>query len=220
MVNKVNGQKYYEYAKVNRQKRETTSSSEFHMNFDKQGVVYEHDQEKKEVSETKKEDTFHAGGKEDQNGVKLQISRKGQEQAVKERQKDAIASQLQKFAEMAVSFFKSLWDKIWNDHPKEPEFPEVLAEHVEETMEQQPKVHPLQERDSLAWSIYTQEEIREMFRRGDPREIEDFLSQHGERRLAKNSDLLTQYDKRGSLVGIDSSDKEKILHGTKNEIGL
>ena len=41
MVNKVNGQKYYEYAKVNRQKRETTSSSEFHMNFDKQGVVYE-----------------------------------------------------------------------------------------------------------------------------------------------------------------------------------
>ena len=87
-------------------------------------------------------------------------------------------------------------------------------------MEQQPKVHPLQERDSLAWSIYTQEEIREMFRRGDPREIEDFLSQHGERRLAKNSDLLTQYDKRGSLVGIDSSDKEKILHGTKNEIGL
>ncbi len=220
MVNKVNGQKYYEYAKINRQKREMTSSSEFHMNLDKQGVIYEHDQEKKGVSEAKKEETLDAGGKREQIGGKLQISRQGQEQAVKERQKDAIASQLQKFAETAVAFFKSLWDKIWNDHPKEPEFPQVLADRMEETMEQEPKDHPLKERDSLAWSIYTQEEIREIFRRGDPREIEDFLSEHGERHLAKNSDLLTQYDKRGSIVGIDSSDKEKILHGTRNEIGL
>ena len=35
---------------------------------------------------------------------------------------------MRKFAETAVSFLKALWDRIWNDKPKETEFPEVLAE--------------------------------------------------------------------------------------------
>ena len=52
------------------------------------------------------------------------------------------------------------------------------------------------------------------------KEIEDFLSNHGEKQLARNTDLLTQYDKRGSLVGLNSSDKDLILHGNKNQIKL
>ena len=41
MVNKVNGQKYYEYTNVSSQKRKSAESSEFHMDLDKEGVIYE-----------------------------------------------------------------------------------------------------------------------------------------------------------------------------------
>lgn len=93
---------------------------------------------------------------------------------------------------------------------------------MEEAEEQGKEIelYDLEGKDMLAQSIYSQEEIRAIFRRGDQREIQDFLSNHGERHLAKNSDLLTQYDKRGFIVGINRSDKELILHGGKNEIKL
>lgn len=226
MVNKVDGQKYYEYTKVNRQKRETTDSPEFHLNPEKQGVIYEKSPEKKKASQAAaKEETDRSSQGREQGGVKLEISRQGQEQAKKEGQGTAaLTGQLRELAQKAVTFLKGLWDKIWNDPPKEKEveFPVVLAERMEEAQEasKEPKPHPLEQKDSLAWSIYTQEEIRAIFRRGDQKEIQDFLSQHGERHLAKNSDLLTQYDRRGSIVGIDRSDKELILHGNKNQIGL
>lgn len=67
---------------------------------------------------------------------------------------------------------------------------------------------------------YTQEEIRRIFRRGNRQEIEDFLSNHGERHLARNTELLTQYDKRGAIIGLDHAEKERILFGNKNEIRL
>ena len=226
MVNKVDGQKYYEYAKVNRQKRESTDSPEFHLNQEKQGVIYEKSPEKKKTSETgTKEETVSSAQSQQQGGVKLEISREGQEQAKQVGSSSAVlAGQIRELAQKAVTFLKGLWDKIWNEpsKEKEAEFPEVLAEHMEEAEKSspEPEPHPLEKKDSLAWSIYTQEEIRAIFRRGDQKEIEDFLSQHGERHLAKNSDLLTQYDRRCSIVGIDRSDKELILHGNKNQIGL
>lgn len=223
MVNKIDGQKYYEYAKVNRQKRQSTESSEFHLNQEQQGVVYEKSQEKKKASETAgKEEREDSAKTSRKSGVKLEISQQGQQRFAGVQQRTAFVEQVRELAKKAVTFLKALWDKIWNEAPKEKEieFPIVLAEHIEEAQEKQPEIHPLEARDSLAWSIYSQEEIRAIFRRGDPKEIQDFLSEHGERRLAKNSDLLTQYDKRGTIVGIDRSDKELILHGNKNEIGL
>lgn len=74
--------------------------------------------------------------------------------------------------------------------------------------------------DAAEEPVYTQEEIRRIFRRGNRQEIEDFLSNHGKRRLAKNTELLTQYDKKGTIVGIDHAEKELILFGNKNEIRL
>ena len=203
MVNKVNGQKYYEYTKVSSQKRKSAESSEFHMNLDKQAV--------------------NASGQRQHGGVRVEISRQGQERAVMEKQRAAFVEQIRRFTENTISFIKALWNRIWNDTPKEAEFPEILAEHIEEAEGEKQELevrHPLEERDSLAWSLYTQEEVRAIFRRGDAKEIQDFLSEHGERHLAKNSDLLTQYDRSGSIVGLDRSDKERILHGDRNEIEL
>lgn len=225
MVNRVNGQKYYEYAKVNRQKRDTTESSEFHLDSQNPGVIYEKSEEKKETSKTTaKEEPSAQTTEKIQTGVKIELSNQGQQRTERGRQREVLMEQVRKFAQTAITFLKALWDRVWNDAPqqKETEFPEVLAERMEEAEEQgrESELHDLEGKDMLTQSIYSQEEIRAIFRRGNQREIQDFLSHHGERHLAKNSDLLTQYDKRGFIVGINRSDKELILHGGKNEIKL
>ena len=50
MVDKVNGQKYYEYAKINQTKRKSVDSPEFHLDAEKQGVIYEKSEEKKKAA--------------------------------------------------------------------------------------------------------------------------------------------------------------------------
>lgn len=235
MIDKINGQKYYEYAKVNQQKRETTDSLEFHMDLEKQGVIYEKGEQKKAAKEKEIPKETDSQGTEVKagRGVMLEISHQGYERSEKERQRISLTENVRKFAERAVVFLKALWDKIWNDSPssKEAEFPEVLEEQLAgqsgETAgtEIVPGNEKMDEpdwktEDAIAESIYTQEEIRQLFRRGNQKEIEDFLSDHGEKHLARNTDLLTQYDRKGAIVGINNSDKELILHGNKNEIKL
>lgn len=44
-------------------------------------------------------------------------------------------------------------------------------------------------------------------------EVAAFLADYGGRHLAKNSDLLTQYDRSGKIVGPSPSDRRRILQG-------
>ncbi len=46
-----------------------------------------------------------------------------------------------------------------------------------------------------------------------PEDIAAFLADYGGRHLAKNSDLLTQYDRSGHIVSMDASDRRRILQG-------
>lgn len=52
----------------------------------------------------------------------------------------------------------------------------------------------------------------------DAESIQRFMSGYDGRKLAKNSDLLTYYDRRGQHVELDASDKRKILQGTSGEM--
>ena len=42
------------------------------------------------------------------------------------------------------------------------------------------------------------------------------LTDDGRRSVAKNSTLLTYYDKNGKLTQINASDRERILHGDRH----
>ncbi len=55
---------------------------------------------------------------------------------------------------------------------------------------------------------------------GDLRQIEQFLTQNGVKRLAHNSDLLTYYDRRGKFVELDETEKHRVLFGDKNVLKL
>lgn len=255
MVDKVSNQKYYEYSKINQQKRGNTESSEFNLDLGKQGVIYE------KSSQKKAEKTKGAAAQKDAQksasqagtGVKVEISRQGYRKTAAKRQEASLAEGVRKYVAAAVDFLKSLWNKIWNDNTasSKEQFPEILEEKLAgqdgaegrlpgmdglegnqgiknasaffggiDAQEESRSPAPAAKPGAAEPVSYTQEEIRRIFRRGNRQEIEDFLSNHGERRLAKNTELLTQYDRRGSIVGIDHAQKELILFGSKNEIRL
>ena len=286
MVDKVSNQKYYEYSKINQQKRSNTESSEFNLDLGKQGVVYEKGGQKKaeKTKGTPSQNDTQKSASQAASGVKLEISRQGYQKTAAKKQESSIMEGVRKYVTAAVDFLKSLWNKIWNDNPASPKehFPEILEEKLsgqEGAGEAQGAkdataffggVDTQGENDSAAFfggvdaqswgaaernaqagqpifgqpaaqgiadrfwnrisptakpgvpepASYTQEEIRRIFRRGNRQEIEDFLSNHGERHLARNTELLTQYDKRGAIIGIDHAEKERILFGNKNEIRL
>lgn len=232
MVDKINGQKYYEYAKINQTKRKSIDSPEFHLDPEKQGVIYEKNEEKQKSPKVEAgQDAAKTPQENASQGVRVELSRQGKERAEQSEQRADFSGRIRKFAETAVAFLKSLWDKIWNEPDKEAaaDFPEVLEERMEKAegamgyagrAEEMPVEYLLPGPSGMAQPAYTQEEIRAIFRRGDRKEIEDFLSENGRRHLVKNSDLLTQYDRKGMIIGVDRTDKELILHGNKNEIKL
>ena len=139
----------------------------------------------------------------------MEISGRGYQKSVREKQRSSLAEEVKKYARIAVDFLKAVWDRVWNDKPEVLEPEEVKQEEFPEILE-----------DKIADSIYSQAEIRRIFQRGNQQEIADFISNHGEKQLAKNTELLTQYDRKGSIVGISNSDKDLILHGDRNQIKL
>lgn len=301
MVDKVSNQKYYEYSKINQQKRSNTESSEFNLDLGKQGVIYEKGSQKKaeKTKGTPSQKDTQKSASQAASGVKLEISRQGYQKTAAEKQESSIIEGVRKYVTVAVDFLKSLWNKIWNDNPASPKehFPEILEEKLSgqegagevqgaknataffggadaqeengstaffggiDTQKENGSAAFFGGMDAQSWGAaernaqtnhpvfgqsaeqgiadrfwnrisptakpgvpepasYTQEEIRRIFRRGNRQEIEDFLSNHGERHLARNTELLTQYDKRGAIIGIDHAEKERILFGNKNEIRL
>lgn len=58
--------------------------------------------------------------------------------------------------------------------------------------------------------------IRKHLRSGNLEQVLSLLTDDGKRSVAKNSTLLTYYDKSGKLTQISASDRERILHGDRH----
>lgn len=59
-------------------------------------------------------------------------------------------------------------------------------------------------------------EIQQSLRDGDMDQVIRLLTENGKRTVAKNSTLLTSYDRNGRVVEPNASDRERALHGDKN----
>lgn len=55
---------------------------------------------------------------------------------------------------------------------------------------------------------------------GSIEKIEQFVTHNGTKHLARNSDLLTYYDRRGKIVELDETEKHRVLFGDKNVLKL
>ncbi|MDE7187124.1 MAG: hypothetical protein K2O13_06410, partial [Lachnospiraceae bacterium] len=59
-------------------------------------------------------------------------------------------------------------------------------------------------------------EIQKYLRTGNLEQVISLLTEDGHRTIAKNSTLLTYYDRTGRLTSLSASDQERILHGDRN----
>lgn len=142
-----------------------------------------------------------------------------------------------------IAAVKDFFYRVWNDVPPEPLSEEVTPEEAERYTEEyyamkgiSPKRTEMENIDTDSESEVSQigkpaaetkqsyaadqavrdEKIRGHLRSGDLDRVISLLTDDGKKAVAKNSTLLTYYDKSGKLTQINASDRERILHGDRN----
>lgn len=140
-----------------------------------------------------------------------------------------------------LSIFKSLFEavgdffyKVWNDPPQEvvseDVTPEEAQRYTEEyyamkgipvpeaaAAEEDAVTEAAEDRETFAAeSAERDKKIRKHLRSGNLEQVMSLLTDDGRRSVAKNSTLLTYYDKSGKLTQLSASDRERILHGDRH----
>lgn len=159
---------------------------------------------------------------------------------------DAVSAFLKSFFQTVGEFFY----KVWNDPPQETVSEDVTPEEAErytaeyyamkgiprpETSVENPSAENVSEKAGNATEsggvgagreafeakqAERDEKIRKHLRSGDLEQVISLLTDDGKRSVAKNSTLLTYYDRNGKLTQINASDRERILHGDRHTRNL
>lgn len=154
-------------------------------------------------------------------GVRLELSGKGMQGS--EAEEGAVSGDKTADARpgSVVSFFRGLLQsvrdflyQIWN----EPSSETVISEDVtpEEAERYTQEYYKIKGIDPEEQEAERDEKIRRQLRSGNLEQVMSLLTDDGRRTMAKNSTLLTYYDKSGKLTQLNASDRERILHGDRN----
>jgi hypothetical protein len=128
---------------------------------------------------------------------------------------------LQNVFQKILQTVRDVFDKIWND-PQPAETAELSAEETENT---ESSGIAAKKADSTGLSAQESEEIseenkeekiQEYLHSGNLDQVMNLLTDYGKKSVAKNSSLLTYYDRQGRLTEINPSDRERIMHGDRN----
>lgn len=79
-----------------------------------------------------------------------------------------------------------------------------------------PDIQENRGRQFTAGRMDTDREIQKYLRSGNLEQVINLLTDNGQRTIARNSSLLTYYDRTGKLTSLSASDQERILHGDRN----
>ena len=250
MINRVNGNDYYDYTKLS-----MPTSAETTGNGEKFSLDYQRAEDEKEEDEGKEKISKDGMGKNPagnnartvmQSGVKLELSGNGREKdsAGQGNTLSVLLDTVRTWAAVFVQSFKELLNRIWNDPVPEEEILSAEEIPVEETdrlseeyldmnppeaVKEEPvdglngNETPIHEsgnlhngRQSLGGRVNRDMEIQKYLRSGNLEQVISLLTEDGQRTIAKNSSLLTYYDKTGRLTSLSASDQERILHGDRN----
>lgn len=202
MVNRVGNGPGYEYTRVNEQKinnNATGTGEKFQLDYGKEGAIYEPSSEalnkqKADKTVTSSNSKTVEPGKEENTGVKLTLSNAGIEKA------ETAKSETTSFIDTLTGWTRNIFDRIkgifssiWND----------TDEQVSTTDNQ----------------VETTQKPKSQFEKAKA-EADAFLASTEGKKVARNSDLLTYYDRHGMVVSVSASDKQKILYGDKNHIDV
>lgn len=169
-------------------------------------------------------------------GVKLELSGAGKT----EEDPSAKAASQTSGTDISGSLWKtvlSVWQavkdfiyRVWNDESPEIVSEDVTPEEAERYTEEYyalkgitPESVKKQESETASTEESEKEKqaerdarIRKHLRSGNLEQVISLLTDDGKRSVAKNSTLLTYYDRSGQLRQISASDRERILHGDRN----
>lgn len=162
-------------------------------------------------------------------GVFLDLSKHaGSNQAapsVSKRKEAVLPNVLRRLFAPVVHWLKDFWGPgrlAEDDNPQQSaEFAEALA--VDDEVELAELDLAEAEEDVSVTTVFAKEQKEladQVLKSGDLRQVEQFLTQNGTKRLAHNSDLLTYYDRRGKFVEMDETEKHRVLFGDKNVLKL
>lgn len=190
---------YQNYGKITKTGAADKSAFEdIRKNYEKNGVIYEREEKK---SATKRQEKIPK-----------------QESAKESREKSDYVftfEQLKEAVRSAIAFLKETWRMIWEDTPKEEEAEDALAEQ-QETWEQT-KAQRMEEITPKE-AAPQESEVNKVLKSHDLKALNALITNNGRIKPARNSNLLTTYDKRGRIVQIESGTRERILHGDRNFI--
>lgn len=269
MVNKIDGNNYYKYSKLNNVNIPNTDEK-FSLDY-KQDELQSNPKNKKEKEVSDEEKKKAA----ERSGVRLELSGSGQAAATDRRKsaeqvkhqsavaQSSLLESIQTFFETAIAAVKDFFYKLWNDPQPEDaaQASSEIAESIEnakiteaienaeiigntnitdmsEMTDVLTKSEPVgtaaqvetagilsgtsegMERDALAAYRRNEErlnrEIQPYLRNGDLNQVISLLTDNGKKTTARNSTLLTYYDRNGRMVEPSASDRERILYGDRN----
>ncbi len=211
MVDRVGKGPVYGYPQVSEKKINTNSNGvgeKFQLDYGKEGAIYEPSSEalKKQQAEKSATTKTQEPSKTEVDGVRLTLSGNATERAETAENEGAGASsgtleKLTRIVNRVVGAIKSFISSIWNDEPKADE----SGKASEQT-----------EIDMIPDEMKT-EKSKTQFEKAKE-EAEVFLASAEGKKVARSSDLLTYYDKHGTVISVSPSDRQRILYGDKNQI--
>lgn len=240
MINRVSDNDYYDYRKLNMPTTADTMSNgeKFSLDYQRTDDKKEDDEKQDKIADDlNKNLSGNRSRTVIQSGVKLELSGTGQEKDAGTNQSplfDLITTVRTWFAAFVQSC-KGLLDRIWNDPVVEDEVvsaEEVPVEETERLSEEYLEMNssestPVSEKVSdsarteridqlLSGRDNRDKEIQKYLRSGNLEQVISLLTENGSRTMARNSSLLTYYDRTGRLTSLSASDQERILHGDRN----
>ena len=243
MVNRVNGIEPYDYTqpKMPSVTDKTGDGEQFSLAYQR-AQAQDGTEEKDKSDETKEPDTVGKARQRTvvQNGVKLELSNSGQKAVSAERSSEHAQSAGQGLIDTArewigvfIQSVKDLFYKIWND-PVPQEKAELLedapmqdeavytteSERLTEEYKALKGLEELQNPENAARLQMEREaakdkKIQSLLRSGNMEQVLSLVTENGRKTMAKNSTLLTYYDRTGKIAPLSASDQERILHGDR-----
>lgn len=235
-IDRIDGNNYYEYKVKN--DKVPDADEKFSLEYNRGETPSAPDEKKereKEISEQEKRRST------ERSGVKLELSSRGQQVQTLSRQTSArtgeqaktdfssLAETIRAFFTAAVTAVKDFFYKIWNDPEsgagetadgqeavkQEPDFQTALETAA--SIDAAPVVPEVESPEVVkARELRLDSEIQPYLKNGDLGQVISLLTDHGRKTAARNSTLLTYYDKNGRMVEPNASDRERILNGDRH----
>ena len=216
MVDRVGNTYGYGYPQVNDKKVNTNTTGtgeKFQLDYGKEGAIYEPSSEALKRQQDQKHTTTKTqeSARAEDEGVRLTLSgvdtERARESGTERNQTgggilDTVTSIVNKVFDVIKGFISS----IWNDEPKVNDSVDVSDIGAE-----------AYEKGSAIPEEIKAEKPKTQFEKAKA-EAEAFLASSEGKKVARNSDLLTYYDKHGTVINVSPSDRQRILYGDKNQI--